>query len=221
MDILECYKLLELPVSPPLDEIRTAYKQLVQSRHSEHFKQSHQLKKKSEEELNIINSAYHQICEFMQNKETDSLLVGLSPDIVVNIKLFSSTIDKLVFEYEILGGPLFISAYHDDYRHFTFHLMANKDRNFPFATIWLGIDDTAGYKFSNNQITIASSRGWEYIPEVGERSLFRVCVAIENIAVNTLIVRETILSFCLIWNIQFLPVLDIRTRNMRDFYSNR
>ncbi|GAI36557.1 unnamed protein product, partial [marine sediment metagenome] len=83
----------------------------------------------------------------------------------------------------------------------------------PGVVIQLSVEEDSGYKYSEHQINAAFSRGWKYRPEV-ETSIYRYCGSMDNFSVITYIVRESVLAFCMIWNIQQLPMLHIYTIDM-------
>ena len=61
MDILKCYKILELDHEPSMDEAREAYIDMVRVWHPDRFTDNPRLRKKAEEKLKAINIAYAEI----------------------------------------------------------------------------------------------------------------------------------------------------------------
>ena len=61
MDILKCYKILELDHEPSMDEAREAYIDMARVWHPDRFANNPRLRKKAEEKLKEINIAYGEI----------------------------------------------------------------------------------------------------------------------------------------------------------------
>ncbi len=61
MDILKCYKILELDHEPSMDEAREAYIDMIRVWHPDRFTNNPRLRQKAEEKLKEINIAYAEI----------------------------------------------------------------------------------------------------------------------------------------------------------------
>ena len=68
MDILKCYKILELDQEPSMDEVREAYVDMVVVWHPDRFTNNPRLRKKAEEKLKEINIAYAEIRALVSTK---------------------------------------------------------------------------------------------------------------------------------------------------------
>lgn len=92
MDILKCYKILELDHEPSRDEAREAYVDMVRVWHPDRFTNNPRLRKKAEERLKEINIAYSEIRALLptgpkifQTKKADRRTQGTSGAIYRNI----------------------------------------------------------------------------------------------------------------------------------------
>ena len=68
MDILKCYKILELDHEPSRAEVREAYIDMVRVWHPDRFTNNPRLRKKAEEKLKEINIAYAEIRALVSTK---------------------------------------------------------------------------------------------------------------------------------------------------------
>jgi curved DNA-binding protein CbpA len=68
MDILKCYKILELDHEPSREEVREAYIDMVRVWHPDRFTNNPRLRKKAEEKLKEINIAYAEIRALVSTK---------------------------------------------------------------------------------------------------------------------------------------------------------
>ena len=92
MDILKCYKILELDHESSVDEAREAYIDMARVWHPDRFTNNPRLRKKAEEKLKEINIAYTEIRsllsvepETFQTKKLDRRTQGTSEAIHRNI----------------------------------------------------------------------------------------------------------------------------------------
>ena len=92
MDILKCYKILELDHEPSMDEAREAYIDMARVWHPDRFTNNPRLRKKAEEKLKGINIAYAEIrallstgSEILQTKKANRRKQGASEAIYRNI----------------------------------------------------------------------------------------------------------------------------------------
>ena len=92
MDILKCYKILELDHESSMDEAREAYIDMARVWHPDRFTNNPRLRKKAEEKLKEINIAYTEIRallstgpETFQTKKVDRRTQGTLETIYRNI----------------------------------------------------------------------------------------------------------------------------------------
>ena len=92
MDILKCYKILELDHESSMDEAREAYIDMARVWHPDRFTNNPRLRKKAEEKLKKINIAYAEIRallstgpETLRIKKTDRRTYGTFDAICSNI----------------------------------------------------------------------------------------------------------------------------------------
>ena len=68
MDILRCYKILELDHNASMDEAREAYIDMARVWHPDRFTDNPRLRKKVEEKLKEINIAYAEIRDLLSTE---------------------------------------------------------------------------------------------------------------------------------------------------------
>jgi len=64
MEIKKCFKILEISPDSSLDEVKQAYRDLVQVYHPDRFTHNERLRKKAENKIKTINLAYENIERF-------------------------------------------------------------------------------------------------------------------------------------------------------------
>ena len=94
MNILKCYKILELGHVSSMDEAREAYIDMARVWHPDRFTNNPRLRKKAEEKLKEINIAYSEIrallpagSEILQTKKIDRKTSGTLEAIYRNISV--------------------------------------------------------------------------------------------------------------------------------------
>lgn len=68
MDINKCFDVLELDKNANIDEIKQAYKDMVNIWHPDRFSSNNRLKQKAENKLKEINEAYEELEVFLSSK---------------------------------------------------------------------------------------------------------------------------------------------------------
>jgi len=68
MDIKRCFEILELKPDASLDEVKQAYKDLVNIWHPDRFSTNPRLKQKAEKKLKEVNQAYQMLKSFLPSK---------------------------------------------------------------------------------------------------------------------------------------------------------
>ena len=68
MDIKRCFEILELAPDASIDEIKQAYKDLVNIWHPDRFSNNLHLKEKAEKKLKEVNQAYETLKSFLPSK---------------------------------------------------------------------------------------------------------------------------------------------------------
>jgi hypothetical protein len=71
-ELLEEYKILEVPVGDSLSHVKEAYRDLIQVWHPDRFSGHPRLQKKAEEKLKSINGAFARICDRYQSSHSPS-----------------------------------------------------------------------------------------------------------------------------------------------------
>ena len=112
MNILKCYKILELDHESSMDEAREAYIDMARVWHPDRFTNNPRLRKKAEEKLKEINIAYTEIRsllsmrpETLQTKKLDRRTQGTSEAIHRNILAVKEFTRNLCsYAYSILRG---------------------------------------------------------------------------------------------------------------------
>jgi len=69
MDIKKCYEILELDREASLDDVKQAYKDLVNIWHPDRISNNPRLKQKAEEKLKEVNVAYEKVEAFISSKQ--------------------------------------------------------------------------------------------------------------------------------------------------------
>ena len=69
MDIRRCFEILELDRDVTIDEVKRAYKDLVNIWHPDRFSNNPRLRQKAEDKLKEINEAYETVKSFLSSKE--------------------------------------------------------------------------------------------------------------------------------------------------------
>ena len=69
MDIRRSYEILELDHSATEDEVKAAYKDIVNVWHPDRFSSNPRLKQKAEKKLKEVNAAYDNVRTFLSLKE--------------------------------------------------------------------------------------------------------------------------------------------------------
>ena len=70
MDIKRCFKILELDPGASPDEVKQAYKDIVNVWHPDRFSGNLRLKEKAEEKIKEVNAAYDTVKSFLSSKQT-------------------------------------------------------------------------------------------------------------------------------------------------------
>jgi curved DNA-binding protein CbpA len=70
MDIKRCFELLELDPGASPDEVKQAYKDIVNVWHPDRFSGNLRLKEKAEEKIKEVNAAYDTVKSFLSSKQT-------------------------------------------------------------------------------------------------------------------------------------------------------
>ena len=70
MDIKKCFDILELDKNASIDELKQAYKDMVNIWHPDRFSGNPRLKQKAENKLKEINEAYETMKSFLSSKES-------------------------------------------------------------------------------------------------------------------------------------------------------
>ena len=70
MDIKKCYEILELAPDASLDDVKQAYKDLVNIWHPDRVSNNPRLKQKAEEKLKKVNVAYKKVEAFLSSKQS-------------------------------------------------------------------------------------------------------------------------------------------------------
>ena len=68
MEIQQCFETLELPKDSSIEDVRQAYKDLVNIWHPDRVGDNPRLKKKAEEKLKDINIAYEELNSFLSSR---------------------------------------------------------------------------------------------------------------------------------------------------------
>lgn len=79
MDIQRCFETLELPQDASIQNVRQAYKDLVNIWHPDRVGDNPRLKKKAEEKLKDINLAYEELSSFLSSQKKAPTAVQKTP----------------------------------------------------------------------------------------------------------------------------------------------
>ena len=69
MDIRQCFDVLELDSNATIDDVKQAYKDMVNIWHPDRFSNNPRLKQKAEDKLKEINEAYEMMQSFLSSKK--------------------------------------------------------------------------------------------------------------------------------------------------------
>jgi DnaJ-class molecular chaperone len=69
MDIRQCFDVLELDSNASIDDVKQAYKDMVNIWHPDRFSNNPRLKQKAEDKLKEINEAYKMMQSFLSSKK--------------------------------------------------------------------------------------------------------------------------------------------------------
>jgi len=69
MDIRQCFDVLELDSNANIDDVKQAYKDMVNIWHPDRFSNNPRLKQKAEDKLKEINAAYDMMQSFLSSKK--------------------------------------------------------------------------------------------------------------------------------------------------------
>jgi curved DNA-binding protein CbpA len=79
MDIKKCFEILELDPHASMDEVKQAYKDIVNVWHPDRFSHNPRLKEKAEEKLKELNVAYEKVTSFLSSKKRSILRPEQTP----------------------------------------------------------------------------------------------------------------------------------------------
>jgi len=79
MEIQRCFETLELPKDSSIEDVRQAYKDLVNIWHPDRVGNNPRLKKKAEEKLKDINIAYKELSSFLTSRQKSPPTVQKNP----------------------------------------------------------------------------------------------------------------------------------------------
>jgi curved DNA-binding protein CbpA len=65
MELQRCFQILELDCTASIDEVRQAYKDIVNVWHPDRFSHNPRLKQKAEAKLKQVNAAYEEVTSFL------------------------------------------------------------------------------------------------------------------------------------------------------------
>ena len=77
MDIEKCFEILRVSSLSSSDEVKQAYRDLVNVWHPDRFSHNDRLRKKAEEELKRINLAYQEILQFLSFEQERLKVIDL------------------------------------------------------------------------------------------------------------------------------------------------
>ena len=77
MDIEKCFEILRVSSHSSSDEVKQAYRDLVNVWHPDRFSHNDRLRKKAEEELKRINLAYQEILQFLSFEQERLKVIDL------------------------------------------------------------------------------------------------------------------------------------------------
>ena len=79
MEIQRCFEILELPEDSSMEDVRQAYKDLVNIWHPDRVGDNPRLKKKAEEKLKDINISYEELRSFLSSRPKTPPVVQKKP----------------------------------------------------------------------------------------------------------------------------------------------
>ena len=90
MEIQRCFETLELPKDSSVEDVRQAYKDLVNIWHPDRVGDNPRLKKKAEEKLKDINLAYEELSSFLSSRPKTPPTVQKKPSEQPETEVFHS-----------------------------------------------------------------------------------------------------------------------------------